>query len=160
LIITKSQFENVTECLANLAEKLNITAVLLVTNSGETVAQQLMGPWEHYSVLISALTANSYVASSEMARILGEEPNFKMILHEGDKNNVFVCSVNREYCLIVVFESGVPIGLVRLFTKKIIAKLLPILHQGGKTRSELEQIFDEGFQIKLTEKLNHSFVAK
>ena len=157
MILSKSQLEEMSTNLTKLAEKLNINAVLLVTSSGEPVAQKLKGPWNHYSTLISTLTASSFAAAGEIARILGEKSNFKMVLHEGEQNNVFVCTVNQEYFLIVIFESGVPVGIVRLFTKKTIARLLPILYREEKERPGLNQIFDQSFQSELSEAINRSF---
>ena len=81
VILSTEQFKEISECLSNLAAKLRVKAVLLINNSGELVAQKVSEQWHGDSMLLSTLTASSFSASREMARLLGERANFKMVLH-------------------------------------------------------------------------------
>ncbi len=156
-ILSKEQFEEVSDCLSNLAEKLRVTATFLVNSGGRIIAKKVLSPWKVDSTLLSTLAAGSYAAAKEMARILGENSNFKMVLHEGESHNVFVASVNKDFFLIVIFESGVALGMVRLFTKKTIMQLLPILSKKNKGSVDMNQIFNRRFQSLLGEELDRSF---
>lgn len=156
-LLSSEQFKEISECLSNLAEKLRVSAVLLVNSSGEPVAQKVSSFWKGDTVLLSALTASSYSAAREMARILGENVNFKMVLHEGENHNIFISSISKDFFLIVIFQSGVALGMVRLFTKKTIEQLLPILIRRGEGNIRLDQIFDQQFQALLGEELDRSF---
>ena len=156
-MLSMAQFEEIFECLSRLAEKLRVLAVLLVNSSGEQVAKKISGSWKVDSILLSTLIAGSYSAAKEMSRILGEESNFQMVLHEGEKQNVFVASINKDFFLIVVFETGVALGMVRLFTKKTIEQLYPILTRQGQGRIGMEKLFDGQFQNRLSEELDRSF---
>lgn len=59
--------------------------------------------------------------------------------------------------IIVVFETGVALGMVRLFTKKTIEQLLPILSGQGEGRIRMEKLFDGQFRNLLGEELDRSF---
>jgi len=155
--LSKAQFEEVSDRLSNLAEKLGVTAVLLVNSSGQTIAQKVRSSWDIDSTILSTLTASSYAAAKEMARILSEESNFKMVLHEGEHRNVYISSVNRDFFLIVVFKSGVALGMVRLFAKKTITQLVSVLPKRGEGSVSMDQIFDRRFQSLLGEELDRSF---
>lgn len=156
-ILSTKQFEEISECLSNLAFKLRITSVLLVDSAGQVISQNMQTSKKLDSTLISTLTANSYAAAKEMAKILGEDSNFKMVLHEGTVHNIFVASANRDYFLVVIFETGVALGMVRLFMKKTIAQLLPVLSRIEDPEIKMNQVFDQRFQSLLGEELDRSF---
>lgn len=155
-ILSERQFEEVSDCLSALAEKLRVTAVLLVTSGGRIVAQKVGGGWKGNPTLLSTLAASSYAAAKEMAKILEETENFQMVLHEGEKRSVFVSSVDGDFFVIVVFESGVALGMVRLFTKRTVAQLLAVLSRREEA-VKMGQVFDRKFQSLLGEELDRSF---
>ena len=157
LILTQQQFEKITACLSGLAEKLNVNSVLLVNSAGQIMAQRMSKTWQSDSTILSTLAANSFAAAKEMARILGEVSNFRMVLYEGRHQNIMVSKINADFFLTVVFESGVAIGMVRLFTKKTIEQLLPILPQKKEGRIQIKQIFDNTFQRLLGDELDRTF---
>jgi predicted regulator of Ras-like GTPase activity (Roadblock/LC7/MglB family) len=154
-ILTQKQFEEILNCLSDLVEKLRVTAVLLIDSAGRVIAQNKKSSWKGDPTLLSTLTAGSYSAAKEMARLLGEEDNFKMVLQEGQKYNVFISSVRDDYFLIIIFETGVALGMVRLFTKKAVAQLLPVLSKSDK-EIKMEKVFDRHFQSLLGEELDRS----
>ncbi|MBN2031412.1 roadblock/LC7 domain-containing protein [bacterium] len=156
-ILTRTQFEKITDCLSGLAEKLRVSMILLVNSSGQIVAERVSSSWQGDSTVLSTLTASSYAASKEMARLLGEVSNFQMVLYEGHHQNMMMAKINADFFLAVAFEKGVAIGMVRLFTKKTIEQLLPILHQGKEDRDEIKKIFDHEFQNLLGDALDRSF---
>jgi hypothetical protein len=83
-----------------------------------------------------------------------------MVLHEGENQNVYVSSVTSEYFLIVIFEKDVALGMVRLFTKRTIDQLLPVLKQNDKSNTRMDQIFSKQFQSLLDEELDQSLKEK
>jgi predicted regulator of Ras-like GTPase activity (Roadblock/LC7/MglB family) len=154
-IFSSRQFQEINIELLNLAQKLKISAVLLVTSSGQILAKQMRKSWKENPILLTTLSASSYSAANEMARILGESSRFRMVLYEGTKHNIYVCSVSQHYFLIVVFETGVALGMVRLFTRKTIEGLTPLLNQKPGS-GRIHQIFDQDFQSQLGEELDRS----
>ncbi len=156
-ILTREQFEKITACLSSLAEKLRVNMILLINSSGQIVAKRVSSSWQGDSSVLSSLTANSYAASKEMARLLGEASNFRTVLYEGREQNMMISQINADFFLAVAFKKGVAIGMVRLFTKKTIEQLLPILIQKKEGRTEIKQIFDNQFQNLLGDALDRSF---
>ena len=155
--LSRSQFENVSECLTYLAEKLRLAALILVNSNGQVCAKKASEKWQADTTLLATLTANSFAATTEIARLLGERTHFRMVLHEGENQNVYVSSVTSEYFLIVIFEKDVALGMVRLFTKRTIDQLMPVLKQSDKSNVRMDQIFSKQFQSLLDEKLDQTF---
>ena len=79
-----------------------------------------------------------------------------MVLHEGESQNVYVSSVTSEYFLIVIFEKDVALGMVRLFTKRTIDQLMPVLEQSDKSNVRMDQIFSKQFQSLLDDELDQT----
>lgn len=156
-VLTREQFEKISICLSGLAEKLGVNAILLVNSAGQVVTRRISKSWQSDSTLLSSLTANSYAASKEVARLLGESSNFQTVLHEGHYQNVMVSKINADYFLVVIFHTGVAIGMVRLFTRKTIEQLFPVLPQKREGNIQIKQIFDDQFQSLLEDELDRSF---
>lgn len=154
-ILSREQFVKIADTLAALAGKLRIEAMLLVNSSGRIIASNIKTGWRGDMTLLSTLAASSFSAANEMGRVLGEREHFKMILHEGAQRNIFVSTVNSHYFLIVVFEKGVALGMVRLLTKKTIQELVPILKTKSADKSA-ENIFDGKFTSQLDDELDRS----
>ncbi|MFH1942376.1 MAG: roadblock/LC7 domain-containing protein [bacterium] len=156
-ILSQKQYDEISECLAGLAEKLQITAVLLVDSGGRVLSQKMHPTCHLNATLLSTLSASTYAAAKEMARIVGEAENFKMVLHEGERYNIYVANIDGDCCLVVVFERGVALGMVRLFTMKTISRLLPVLAKKDDGGVQLNQVFDRQFRSLLNEELDRTF---
>lgn len=154
-MLSKPQFEQVSTTLSALAKKLRVSAVLMVNSSGRIIAQNVRKNWKGDITLLSTLAASSYAAANEMARILGENESFKMVLHEGRDQNIYVSSVTEHFFLIVVFEKGVALGMVRLFTRKTIEALMPVLKRQD-TRQNLSELLGGSFESLLSDELDRS----
>lgn len=154
-ILSREQFVKISDTLSALASKLRVEAMLLVNSSGRIIASNIRNGWRGDTTLLSTLAASSFSAANEMGKILGEREHFKMILHEGENRNIFVSTVNANFFLIVVFEKGVALGMVRLLTKKTIADLIPILKTGAGSKAA-ENIFDGQFTSLLDDELDRS----
>ncbi len=152
---SEQQYREVSLCLSELAGKLRVSAVILVDSAGHVLARKVSDAFAG-SAGLSTLAASTYAAAAEMARILGEPGNFKMVLHEGSARNVFISSVTPSIFLIVVFETGVAAGMVRLFTRKAIEALLPVVSRtDGSTR--MDSFIDREFKSLLDQKLDDTF---
>jgi predicted regulator of Ras-like GTPase activity (Roadblock/LC7/MglB family) len=153
---SKAQFEAVLVCLTELVDKLRVSGVLLINSSGRILARKTGVSDQGDPAVMGTLAASSYLAAGEMASILGEKSNFKMVLHEGEKHNIFISSVGEDYYLVIIFETHVALGMVRLFAKRAIQQLFPILGQ-EKQGSQFDQLFDQHFQTLLGEELDRTF---
>jgi len=154
--MSEAQYNQVLSCLAELVKKLRLSAVFLVDSSGRILAEKMSKSGRIDTTVLATLAAGSYSAANEMTRQLGEKSNIKMMLYEGENQNVFISSVTNDIFLAIVFETGVALGMVRLFAKRTLLQLQPILRE--KSQNRYEALFDQHFQGLLDEKLNQSFL--
>ena len=152
------QFQLVSNELMLLAKKLRVTGLLLVNSSGRILAHRIDDQIKHVDVsVLSTLIAGEYSASKEIADVLGEKNHYKMVLHEGDGYNVFVSTVVGDLFLIVIFKSGVALGMVRLLTRRTIDQLKPILIKKESQQKQSRSIISSDFQSMLDEELERAF---
>lgn len=155
--LPKESAATVRDQLFNLAAKLNISAVLLVNSAGQIIAKHITETWQNDAVSMAVLSANTYAAANEMARIINEDNNFVTVLHEGITTSVLTSAVNSGYFLVVVFPRQTTLGLVRLFTKKTVEQLGRILAgSSGYSRKEQSDLGQE-FQNMLSRELDRAF---
>ncbi len=92
-----------------------------------------------------------------MAKLVGEEARFKPLFHEGEKRNVYLSNVGDNFFLVVVFDTSVTLGLIRIYTKKAIQNLLEIFEEGGDDDLDSRDMIDEEFGSLLGDALDESF---
>lgn len=156
--LSKSQFESALTHLVELFEKLRLTAVLLVDNSGRIMAQKSNeSPGDQNA--LATLAAGSYAAMRELAKRIGEKDNFKMVLHEGETHNIFISAAGNDHFLIVISAKGIALGMVRLFIRRTTEKLEPVLKQ-NPVESNIDQLLDDHFQSLLSDELDRSLKEK
>jgi len=86
----------------------------LVCDSGGYVLAQEGRKASRDPMLISALGAGVFAASRELARVLGED-EFSALLHQGEVMSIYLCAVDSEVLLTVVFSKKANAGLVKLY---------------------------------------------
>ena len=62
---------------------------------------------------LAALAAANFGATSQMARLIGED-DFSLLFHKGKKDSIHFAKVGQEMILITIFGDEVSLGLVRL----------------------------------------------
>ena len=159
-VLSSVQYERVSECLSGLAEKLSIVSVLLVDSGGRIISHRTQSAKSFDQTILGTLCASSFAAAKEMASRVEDRSNFKMILFEGDQLNLFISSVNLNTLLVIVFETGVAVGMVRLFVRKTIEALKPILGSEGEDTEHLRKIFNGQFNKQLDAELDRLFIEK
>lgn len=154
--ISKKQYDQILTCLTRLSTKLRPDAVFLVDDSGRILAEKISRTGKFDTTVLATLASGSYSAANEMSRQLGEKANVQMMLHEGKTQNVFMSSVTDNIFLVIIFETGVALGMVRLFAKRTLLQLQPILIQ--QPENQFETLFDKHFEGLLNKKLDQSFL--
>lgn len=76
---------------------------------------------------ISALVAANFMATAELAKLLGDSSVFKSSYHEGPDYNIFAYRINEDALLAVIFGSESKSGIVRYYTSKAVDEILPLL---------------------------------
>ncbi|MCK5453581.1 MAG: roadblock/LC7 domain-containing protein, partial [Calditrichia bacterium] len=100
VILTTAQFDEITKVLTELAAKTKASTILLADISGQLITQR--GNTEDINTaILSALAASDFAATSEMAKLVGEDAKFKLLFHEGEKRNVYLSNIGDNFFLVV-----------------------------------------------------------
>lgn len=155
VILNGKQYDAITKVLSELAIKTKASAILFADMSGQLISQRGKTD-EMNTTVLSALAASDFAATSEMAKLVGEEAKFKLLFHEGEKRNVYLSNVGEEFFLVVVFDVSVTLGLIRIYTKKAIEDLNKALEDETDT-PQASDIIDSDFSTLLGNALDDSF---
>ena len=155
VILTAQQFDEITKVLTELAAKTKASTILLADISGQLITQR--GNTEDINTaILSALAASDFAATSEMAKLVGEDAKFKLLFHEGEKRNVYLSNIGENFFLVVVFDVSVTLGLVTIYTKKAIHSLLQVFEESEQAEDS-SKIIDKDFSSMLGDMLDDSF---
>ncbi len=155
IILSAQQFDEITKVLTELAAKTKASTILLADISGQLITQR--GNTEDINTaILSALAASDFAATSEMAKLVGENAKFKLLFHEGEKRNVYLSNVGDTFFLVVVFDVSVTLGLVRIYTKKAIQSLIQVFEE-SEQGEDASKIIDKDFSSMLGDMLDESF---
>ncbi len=156
VILSGKQYEHITKILSELATKTKASAILFADMSGQLISQR--GNTEDMNTtVLSALAASDFAATSEMAKLVGEEAKFKLLFHEGEKRNVYLSNVGDDFFLVVVFDVSVTLGLIRIYTKKAIEDLGKTLAEEPSQEDKDQQKLDSDFSSLLGDALDDTF---
>ena len=155
IILNAKQFDDITKILTELAAKTKASTILLADISGQLITQR--GNTEDINTaILSALAASDFAATSEMAKLVGEEAKFKLLFHEGEKRNVYLSNIGDNFFLVVVFDVSVTLGLVRIYTKKAIQNLTNVF-ESSESDEDAGKVIDQDFSSMLGDMLDESF---
>jgi len=155
IILNAKQFDEITRILSELAAKTKASTILLADISGQLITQR--GNTEDINTaILSALAASDFAATSEMAKLVGEEAKFKLLFHEGEKRNVYLSNIGDNFFLVVVFDVSVTLGLVRIYTKKAIQNLTSVF-ESSESDEDASKVIDQDFSSMLGDMLDESF---
>jgi len=147
LSISVADAEDIDLCLKNIAYDSEARTIILADSAGRLIAER--GRREDLNTqVLSALAAGELAATNELARLVGESARFKLLLHEGERQRVYLSDVDEKLILIVIFDNDTPIGLVRIVLKQAVEKLTPLakrLAVKRKDNDEAERIDGDFF---------------
>ncbi|NIT35269.1 MAG: roadblock/LC7 domain-containing protein [candidate division Zixibacteria bacterium] len=127
LVLFEEDYTNINEILATLVRETNSKFSLLVDRSGQLISSQ--GDTENMdSLSFASLSAGNYAATSELAKILGQE-EFSVLFHQGTNESIHLSVVAKRVILVVVFDNKTTLGLVRLRVKKAVEELSAIFNR-------------------------------
>lgn len=156
VILNGKQYDGITKILTELATKTKASAILFADMSGQLISQR--GNTDNMNTtVLSALAASDFAATSEMAKLVGEDAKFKLLFHEGEKRNVYLSNVGDNFFLVVVFDVSVTLGLIRIYTKKAIEDLNSVLDDESGDIGDDENMIDSDFSSLLGDALDDTF---
>ena len=142
--------------LVQLHDKTQADCVLLADVSGQLISQQ-GGLRNLKANHFSALAASDMSATAEMAKMVGEKKRFKLLFHEGERQNVYLSNVGDSFLLVVVFNTTIQIGLVRLYTKQAVELLVPLGEEFETLQPQLKQAIGAEFDNALAAEMDKAF---
>lgn len=145
--------EQIHECLTNLRWETEARCVLLADITGQLIEEQGISA-EMNTAVLSALAAGEMAATKELARLVGQQARFKLVLHEGDDRSVYLSDVGEEMLLVTVFDHSTPIGMVRLFTREAVETLKRIIEEARTAETADEDDLAASFEQLLAADLD------
>jgi len=148
IILHEQQFQDLKSVLARLCVECIARVVFLVDRDGQPIAfYGNIGDMDTTS--FSSLAAGNVAATTSMAKLIGENV-FPHMIHEGERESIFISIIGRSL-LLVVFDESSTLGLVKLRTKKASYEVADILeqvawHSANRTADEMaffSEITDE-----------------
>jgi len=158
-LFTEEQIKSVNRILKELQRKAQLSLVMLLDVSGQSIANVARGK-KTVREGISALVAGNFAASEELSRLMGEK-GFRCLFHEGQEYSVYACKVLYDFILMAVFKADVRFGLVKLYLNKAISDLEGLLKdvafETKEEESETVEMPSEEDLDALLEKLKEEF---
>jgi len=125
-ILQEHQFHRLRNVLERLKVECAARAVFLIDQDGQTIAfHGDIGDMDTTS--FASLAAGNVAATSSMAKLIGEDA-FPGVVHEGERESIFICVIGR-CLLVVVFDERSTLGLVKIRTKRTSHEVAAILDQ-------------------------------
>jgi predicted regulator of Ras-like GTPase activity (Roadblock/LC7/MglB family) len=137
-----------TALLTELLRETNVRSLLLVDRTGQIVANVGEAP-QFDTQAFASLTAADFSANDQLAKMIGEA-EFASLVHQGEKESMYLADVARRVILVALFDSRTTLGLVRLKVKSSVEELTRMFEDMFK-RSGTEAPKIEGFGGKEAE---------
>jgi predicted regulator of Ras-like GTPase activity (Roadblock/LC7/MglB family) len=148
LVLFEEDFHALQQILRRLQHESGASVVLLVDKNGQRIA--FVGEVDALDMTaLASLTAGNVAATDGLARILGER-EFSVLLHEGEKENIYVSIVSGKVILVVIFGDRTSLGLVRLRVRQASAELATAFRE-ITDRLEREPVLQSGIEPLLAE---------
>lgn len=130
LVLSMRQAEAIDGILDSMVHDSEARCIILADITGQLVSARGHTGQVNTQVL-SALAAGELAATHEMARLVGERARFRLLLHEGETQSVYLSDVGQQMIVVIVFDVTTPIGLVRMILKQAVEQLKPILTEAS-----------------------------
>ncbi len=158
LVLFEEDYTTINEILVTLVRETNSKFALLVDRSGQLISSQ--GDTDRMdSLSFASLSAGNYAATSELAKILGQE-EFSVLFHQGTNESIHLSVVANRVIMVVVFDNKTTLGLVRLRVKKAVEELNAIFNrifQKVAERGETPAPFGESFSSVAESEIDNLF---
>jgi predicted regulator of Ras-like GTPase activity (Roadblock/LC7/MglB family) len=121
IILSDQDIVRIEQSLDKMLSSSGAHCALLIDRSGQLISSS-GDPSTLDVIALSALTAANFGATSEIARLLGED-EFALLFHKGKNENVHFSKIGNEFIMVTLFDDRTTLGLVRLRTEKVVHEL-------------------------------------
>jgi len=139
LVFYKDVIDQVDRILAEFLRRAGARTAILVDKDGHLITRAgENGTFDPDT--ISALVANAFAATREMAKLLGER-EFSALFHQGAHDNIQLALVGDRAILTVLFDDSTTLGMVRLYVTEAVKRLTDLFERTQKSiRGDEEEI--------------------
>ncbi len=153
LYFSNEQLDQIEDSLNTLHWDTEAKSVLLADQSGQFISKK-GDTSERELAVLSALAAAQLSATQEIARLVGERNRFRL-LQEGDEQNVYICEIDANLILVVVFKSSTPLGMVRMVIRQVVNRIGQIAEDSRwSPLDDEEDLTDDDFSKLLADQLD------
>jgi predicted regulator of Ras-like GTPase activity (Roadblock/LC7/MglB family) len=118
---SESDFKQIQTQLQAFLREANARCALLVDRTGQLVAT--VGETPAFDPMaFASLTAADFSANDQLAKMIGEA-EFASLVHQGEKESMFLADVAKRLILVVLFDQRTTLGLVKLKGKTAVEQL-------------------------------------
>jgi len=123
----EQDFKQIQQHLTAFLRDSNARCALLVDRTGQLVAT--VGETPHFDpTAFASLTAADFSANDQLAKMIGE-PEFASLVHQGEKESMFLADVAKRVILVVLFDQRATLGLVKLKARATVERLTKIFEE-------------------------------
>jgi len=118
---SENDFKLIQTHLQEFLRESNSRCALLVDRTGQLVATAGEPP-QFDATAFASLTAAGFSANDQLAKMIGE-PEFATLVHQGEKESMFLADVAKRVILVILFDNRTTLGLVKIKVKNTVVNL-------------------------------------
>ncbi len=122
MILTAETVEDVKSVVNEKLISENVQTVLVIDGAGNILAHCGQDTDGLDAISLAALTAANFGATSQIAKLIGEN-DFSLLYHKGEKANIHFARLGGEMILVSIFGDDVSLGLVRVRVDELAADI-------------------------------------
>ncbi|MFZ5774449.1 MAG: roadblock/LC7 domain-containing protein [Thermodesulfobacteriota bacterium] len=111
-ILTADILEKARSAIDTSLIAAGVRTALLIDSAGNILSNCGQGTNDIDAISLAALAAANLGATSQIAKLIGEE-DFSLLFHKGKNGNIHFARIGEELILITIFGEDVSLGLVR-----------------------------------------------
>lgn len=128
MILTAETVDAVKSIVNDKLISENVQTVLVIDGAGNILAHCGQDTDGLDAISLAALTAANFGATSQIAKLIGEN-DFSLLYHKGEKANIHFARLGGEMILVSIFGDDVSLGLVRVRVDEIAEDINKIFEQ-------------------------------
>lgn len=130
---------------------------MLVDRTGQLIATVGEVP-TFDATAFASLTAADFSANDQLARLLGE-PEFGALVHQGERDAMYLLDVAKRVILVVLFDGRTTLGLVKLRARPVARALQGIVQELLERGPDAAQSVEGGFAADAADEIDKLFGA-
>jgi predicted regulator of Ras-like GTPase activity (Roadblock/LC7/MglB family) len=124
---SENDFKLIQTHLQEFLRESNSRCALLVDRTGQLVATAGEPP-QFDATAFASLTAADFSANDQLAKMIGE-PEFATLVHQGEKESMFLADVAKRVILVILFDNRTTLGLVKIKVRNTVGNLNKVFEE-------------------------------